>query len=368
MKSSNIRYLPGLDHLRAYAALLIVFYHAYAVYVAMPYALPRDHRPLGFLPRNPWVVLIQEGHTSVALFMVLSGFVFSVSAIGREIEYWPYVKNRCLRILPLLTVMLFVAGAAVPTMYTLHGMSQALLFRQNHEGLVPDPFTGMFWAVAVEVQFYLLFPFLHRFLERDGIKWGVGLIATALSLRLFAVYAGSSNAREISYFHIIGRIDQFMLGMIAARAYHHVRDRALNWPLLAIGSFLLAISVLVGYSVLGGWDSVGLWKIGWPTVEGAAWALFIITYVCFAQRYSGKWSIPIEQIGTWSYSIYLLHFSVLMGIPQIRPLLQSSTPNLAAQLYTWKFIIPVLLPLSALSYYVIERPFLQMRVKYLREP
>ncbi|HTU61800.1 MAG TPA: hypothetical protein VMF89_25260, partial [Polyangiales bacterium] len=98
------------------------------------------------------------------------------------------------------------------------------------------------------------------------------------------------------------------------------------------------------------------------------WAAFIVAYVGFAQRHAGRWSAPIEQVGTWSFSIYLLHYAVLMAMPRIVPLLPSSKPNLAAQLYTWKVIIPSLLSLSALTYYVVERPFLQMRVKYLREP
>lgn len=368
MKSSNIRYLPGLDHLRAYAALLIVFYHALQLYSYQLYGVRHDTRPFWILPRKPFAVLVEEGHTAVALFMVLSGFVFTIGCLGREVDYWPFVKNRCLRILPLLTVLLFVAGAAVPAMYTMRGMTQALFFRQYSDGMNVDPFTGMFWAVAVEFQFYLLFPFMHRFLERDGVKWGLGLIAAAMALRLLAVLGGSSNARDISYFHILGRIDQFMLGMIAARVYHRIKERALNWTLLSVLTFGIALATLVTYSVFGGWVSMELWKIAWPTIEGCAWAGFIVAYVGFAQRHAGRWSVPIEQLGSWSYSIYLLHFAVLTCMPRLIPLLASSSPNAAAQTYAWKAVIPVLLPLSALTYYVIERPFLQMRVKYLREP
>jgi peptidoglycan/LPS O-acetylase OafA/YrhL len=208
---------------------------------------------------------------------------------------------------------------------------------------------------------------MHRFMERDGIKWGLGLIVLALALRYCAAVGGVSNAREVAYYGIIGRIDQFVLGMIAARVYDQIKDRQLNWPLLSLAGFALALAVLVGYSVLGGWDSVELWKIAWPPCEGFAWACFIIAYVGFAQRHAGKWSLVIEHVGSWSYSIYLLHFPLLVAMPHLVPVLASDTPDQASQEYAWTVVIPVLLPLAALSYYVVERPFLQMRVKYLRE-
>lgn len=369
MKSANIRYLPGLDHLRALAALHIVFYHGLMVFSFIPRNATRDMRPLWILPRNPFVVFLEEGHTAVAMFMALSGFVFTIGAQGKDIEYWPFIKNRLLRIYPLFVVVLLAGIAAFPGAYSFLGVMQSLLLQANLPGstTVP-PFGSMFWAVAVEFQFYLAFPFMHRFLERDGVKWGLGLIVLATALRVLAVKcAGASNGRDIAYWHILGRIDQFMLGMLAARVYERIKHRELAWGLLSLGSFVLVLATLVGFSMRGGWDSVEPWRIYWPTFEALAWSCFIVSYVGFAQRHTGRWSWVLEQIGSFSYSIYLLHFAVLTALPNLIPLGVSSSPDRAALLYTLRVVLPVLLTLAALSYYVIERPFLALRVKYLRE-
>lgn len=61
-----------------------------------------------------------------------------------------------------------------------------------------------------------------------------------------------------------------------------------------------------------------------------------------------------------------LHYISLMALPRwISPALLPD-PDLSSQLYVAVVVLPVLLPLAALSYYVVERTFLQMRSRYLR--
>jgi peptidoglycan/LPS O-acetylase OafA/YrhL len=231
LESPNVQYLPGLDHLRAAAALLVLFYHGLHLLSLIPRAAGKvDFRTLWVYSKNPFVALIEEGHTGVALFIVLSGFVLSIGAIGREIEYLPFLRNRLLRVYPLFLVLTLAGIAANPSRFTLLSFLQALLLQTNVPGtLAVEPFSAMFWTLAVEFQFYLAFPFLHRFMEREGIGWALALIATAMMLRAAGAVVGSSNIQELSYTHIIGRIDQFLLGMIAARVYHRYKDAALPW-------------------------------------------------------------------------------------------------------------------------------------------
>jgi peptidoglycan/LPS O-acetylase OafA/YrhL len=199
--------------MRGFGAMLIVFYHALRLLSIMKAGPGGDPRQFWVFSKNPFVALIEEGHTSVSMFMVLSGFVFSVAAHGREINYFAFLKNRFLRIYPLYVVVLMIGLAAFPKAYSPDAIEQALLFQANYGDLNMHPFSSMFWAVAVEFQFYLLFPFLHRFIERDGVRWAIACIALFLAFRWLAATVGE-NPRDVAYWHLLGRLDQFLIGMV----------------------------------------------------------------------------------------------------------------------------------------------------------
>jgi peptidoglycan/LPS O-acetylase OafA/YrhL len=365
VKGRNTQYLVGLDHVRAFAALLIVFYHGLHVFSFYPRADGGDPLRFWIISRNPFVVLLEEGHSAVALFIVMSGFILSVGALGREISYWPYLQNRILRIYPLFVVLLFVGLAAHPGQYSLLGLIQTLLFQANYQGvLVLAPFSSMFWAVAVELQLYLLFPLLHRFIERHGARWVLGAVMLCLVLRLLAT-TGSSNARDLSYWQVLGRLDQFLIGMLTARVFRRVQHLQLPWGWLSLLAFSFTLSVLFAFNHQGGFPPIPLWKIAWPTIEALAWAPLLLTYSLFAQRVPRLLSAPLAAIGTVSYSIYLLHYTLITTLPRWFNFQLATDPNVASQLYTALVVVPALLPLAALSYYVVERPFLNMRVSYL---
>jgi peptidoglycan/LPS O-acetylase OafA/YrhL len=369
LKSPNHQYLPGLDHLRAAAAVLVLFYHGLHLLSLIPRAAGGNFRALWVYSANPFVALVEEGHTAVGLFMVLSGFVLSVGAIGRDIEYWAFLKNRFLRIYPLFVVVALAGIAAHPTHFSLFALAQSLLFQANFQGaLSVDPFSSMFWTMAVEFQFYLAFPFMHRFLERDGMLWALGLLAFANLLRLAAVMVGSSNVQEIYYWHIIGRIDEFLLGMLAARVYDRYKNAIVPWGWLSLAALCAALAAITSFNEMGGWLSVSLWKVLWPTLEGLIWAAVITAYVPFSKRLPGFVSVPLSRVGTLSYSMYLLNFACIYTMPRFIPYRLGAHPNLQSQIYIASTVLPVLLLTSALSYYCIERPFLQLRVKYVSGP
>ena len=96
MQSSNIAYVPALDHIRAYAALLALFYHGLQLFwhqAAYGSLFDATH---WLATGNPLLALLVEGHTAVALFMVLSGFIFTWGAKGRNIVYRSFIRNRLL--------------------------------------------------------------------------------------------------------------------------------------------------------------------------------------------------------------------------------------------------------------------------------
>ena len=91
MKSSTGKYYQALDHIRAVAVFVVFVWHF-------------NHFDNGQFA-NPLVFplsLFTEGHTGVAIFMVLSGYLFAKLLGSNKIKYSIFLYNRCLRLLPLL--------------------------------------------------------------------------------------------------------------------------------------------------------------------------------------------------------------------------------------------------------------------------
>src|SRR5688500_5770729 len=98
--SANVGYVAAVDHIRGVAALLMILYHGYQQVESKWFERGS----------NPLESLLIEGHTAVAMFMVLSGFIFTYGALtaagadpgpDRDIRYGAFIRNRLLRILPM---------------------------------------------------------------------------------------------------------------------------------------------------------------------------------------------------------------------------------------------------------------------------
>ena len=77
-------------------------------------------------------------------------------------------------------------------------------------------------------------------------------------------------------------------------------------------------------------------------------------------------SRALARVGEVSFSIYLLHFAIIFAMARHRLIFESGlSPTADALLNTLVLALPATLALAALSYAVIERPFLEMRRRYL---
>src|SRR5215467_3959037 len=238
MQSPNQRYVPELDELRACAALLVLLFHsAHAGWNSAGHS--------GWIvTRWPPLAVLLEGHTGVGLFMTLSGFVLARAALGRNVSYGQFLKNRVLRILPL---------AGLLTIFGLYGSKDINLSNAMAPFLLlyntPARFTDMthlsdsLWAVSVEFQFYLIAPFLFAFVSKRGL-WGFLLpaIALMLILRLIVLAPHWGDGPEmfsITYYSIVGRMNQFLIGIGLAWLYPRFQDAGPR-----IGVLLLIVASL----------------------------------------------------------------------------------------------------------------------------
>jgi peptidoglycan/LPS O-acetylase OafA/YrhL len=370
VKSTNAFYLHGIDHIRAFAAILVLFHHGY-LFIGGRLAYGEGGSLLGREASTPFSALVVEGHTGVSLFMVLSGFIFTTIAYGRSIHYGRFVLNRVLRIYPLMLALFAVGCLVRPAEASFGGLMAVLLipFGLPHPvdlWFVPDlyPFTTLFWTIGPEFLFYLLFPLLLALVQQQGLGALAFLLLGAVAVRGVLVVLGADVA-GISYWTIFGRIDQFLIGIGLAVVYRRRRRswHEVLWPI----ALVIAVHLLFNFSHTGSWDDAAAWKLLWPTIEGIVWAVFILGYLPFVERLPAPITSALAAIGGTSFSIYLLHMTVVAALLQTGPVAFGWGAGKDAFLNTLLFILPATLTISWLSFRMIEAPFLRLRVRYLDE-
>lgn len=371
MQSRNITYLPSVDMLRGVAALWILFFHAHHMISSiLREGIPFNKYKMWEHSLNPLLAPLLEGHTAVALFMVLSGFIFTWGAYGKEVYFKPFIRNRLLRIYPLFLTLLFIGLAANPAAFNLQKLFMMIFALSDFSRVDVGGFTAMAWAIAVEFQFYLLFPLLFTIATKSPKQVILGWIAAAIILRIFIVMLGGS-AREISYWHLGGRIDQFLLGMGVAfwLKTAHPKPEHLN-RMMFYGS-IAVVFILYAFHLLGGWPSNAGWKVIWPTVEGLMWSVVVAGFVGHQfDRELNKYYIQscLVWVGVRSFSIYLLHFPVIKLFTTHPEWMLKLTGNWRydALLNTVFIILPTVILISQVTWTSIEKPFLSLRTTYVK--
>jgi peptidoglycan/LPS O-acetylase OafA/YrhL len=368
-RSKNISYLIGVDHLRCAAALLVLYYHGIQLFSShvryQRMFLPADWRTAP----DPFSALLAEGHTAVALFITLSGFIFSFGAAGRHITYPQFLGNRFLRTYPLMLLVVMTGTAIHQKSVSLWPLLQLLLGGANLNGAQwLGDFSAMLWSVSLEWQLYALFPALMAILNRSGPGHMLMAIALLLATRLLAYQLGLNPVHGL-YTQVLGRLDQFGLGMIAgyifARHRHHPRLAQLLVPGVA-----LALAGAYAFNQLGGWPAVAWWKIFTPLLEGIVWAAVTLGYLSWLDRRRGRagWAArAAAAVGATSYSIYLWHFVLIQAqrrLDWVPRLIEQ--PELNAALLVTLTTLPVTLAFAACSYHVVEKPFMSLRRRYVQ--
>lgn len=353
MKSSEGIHIVGLDHVRALAVFLVFTYHFLTTLAGKGGTLPGSFS----FPGN---ALLFEGHTGVALFMTLSGYLFSRLTEGREIDFTAFRYNRFIRLAPLLAAILAIRFVEAST----YGYEAAVAWSWAMlGGLIFPSWPNGAWSVVTEMHFYLLFPLLVLLLRRDWKLLALVVVAAAAFRTWLYVAWSPEDAQYAAYWTIIGRIDQFVLGMIAARCASFFQGR----HRLAAAIGLAWVLAWYGFASVGGFyapDKQWLW-IGLPTAEGAAYAALIAYYEKSFRMPARGVSGFVGKIGEWSYSFYLLHFFV---VAEMARAIDRHVVALDNFYLAFLFSLPCFLVMAGaagLSYRWFETPFLRKRVRYL---
>jgi len=361
MRSPNEKnYWSRLDHLRLLAALLVMASHVWR-FAGGPNA-PHTTSTL--------LSVVQNGHVGVSLFLVLTGYLFTsiVNDNSGTLIYSAFIKNRALRILPLLTVLFFVFLSIDKAQHNGTTVLSLLLLQLNvgdeMSGFGQASFpVGVWWTTSVELQFYLVFPFIVAFFHKLGYRYLFGLIAIFIMVRV-AIFGIKGDMYWAQYHSIVGRMDQFLIGMVAAQL-HRDRPAMLRRiaPLLFTASLVALPIFCAGYRDVPWFESIFAF-----TVEALIFAALIVGYQALPVRIPPMLDRALSKAGELTFSIYLLHPMVLaalmaqFGFPHF-----TSSFTLNVMLYLLLYLIPPVLLLSKLTFECIEKPFLSLRGRYFHQ-
>ena len=367
MKSSNFGYIPALDHLRGIAAVLIVYFHgSHLIAHKLQYQVPYN---LSYWPTagNPLSSLVLEGHTAVSLFFVLSAFVFTVGSMNRNVNFVGFYRNRLLRTYPLFLFFLSLGIAFNMVNFSLPALVRSVFFGANSSGAVDGgPFTFVFWSVAVEWHFYLLFPFLIHLVKKFSWPILCVLILLFVLIRFYLMLQGA-DMLLVSYWSMLGRMDQFLIGMLAGLFYLNRFEESRRFDFIALFGMILVLTALFAYNQYGGSASNNQKWVIWPTIEASCWSIFVMGYLSVSRHFPVWMGRGLVALGTVSYSIYLVHYVVLDFLLQRDwdVILRVPDPLVSAVLNITLLLLPLVLLISTFTYWLVERPFLVRRKTYM---
>lgn len=358
----GIQHIPAIDGLRAVAVTAVIFYH------------------LGF----SW---IPGGFLGVDLFFVISGYVITrllLDSIERSggLDLRGFYKARARRLLPPMIFMIVVTGFYITIWaqdsvrrfvtdvpFALTGTINWWLVAKEQdyfEAIGRPPLLQHTWSLAVESQFYLVWPIiLLLVLKRFGkkvIPFAALLIALVSASLLFYVSLQLDASSDVS--HIYFGTDTHSVGLFLGSALavswipqnfkSEVSKRAQNF-IDFIGVFGL-IGILASFLLIDE-SSPTAYKIAFPLA--AVFGVAIITSIVHpASRFA-----PILQnrvllwVGERSYAIYLWHWVVF----------QISRPSVDIEGEDWALIavrILIVLALADISLKLVELPIRSGAVEY----
>ena len=212
-----------------------------------------------------------------------------------------------------LTPLLFVAFAAVATQSIVQGKLNEFVVQHLLAGFICPTWPDGAWSVTVEIHFYLLLPLILK-LDTGGPRYLPLLIVGALLLRA-ALWIATREVRFLAYWTILGRIDQFLLGILVLRVVERIQGQH-GLMLIATGFFCAFYASFTGQGGWYGTETSPIWIV-LPTIEGFYFALLIAWYdnlhvpQCILVRCLSR---AAGMVGACSFSIYLLHnFVVSVG-------------------------------------------------------
>lgn len=351
-----MEYIKGIEGFRGFLVVCILVYHLFSIF--FPYEI--QNFPGGFL--------------AVEAFFVLSGFlivrllksIFSGSE-NRLKAFQTYLRRRFMRIFPALA---FTAGFVLVLVHiilndhilkVLEESASALSFGYNFYLLFKEvPYFQKYeeinfflhmWSLSIEFQLYLL----------TGLIFLISGNYKPIKFFIFLVLAASSTFVSYLYFNVLNlnpdkiylsteaRSFGFFIGGLLALFEDNIKkvlNEYLGYILGAAGS----LGLLLVFFFFSGYTD---WFYPFGFLVADILTVFVILGFVGSKHFRESFNF-LSWIGVRSYSLYLLHY----------PLFVLTSLVYGSDVFYITLVVLILLPLSDLSYRLIEEPFRRLSFKF----
>jgi len=307
----------GLDELRGIAVLVVMVAHG-----------------AGLL--NMWPEHVTAyGVQGVYLFFAISGYLITrilLDATAKAEPLSTFFVRRFLRIWPLMLVALVASALLYPA--TSGSIAYNLILMNNYAmagGITPPAYTDVMWSLAIEEQFYLIYPFVVLLLGRNYLPFAIGIIVFVGFSFEAGLFPSPENYDIRHATH--GAMQYVAMGCAIALGVRGVAAAVIG-----------ALAAFVAFTLLHGLTQIR------PVWFGVTFVCFAVTYVTVHMRPIIRLA-PLAHIGRLCYGLYLIHFFVREFASKFFP---HGPIGFAGYL-----IVSYVLALA--SFYLFESPILRSR-------
>ncbi len=366
MYNKTSKYILELDGLRAIAVLAVVIFH---------------------MSKS----LLPGGYLGVDIFFVISGFIITRTILMSEgIEHFNYIKfllRRIRRLVPLLLVVVsiswfFALWLMLPSEIENYGQSvvatqffanNILLFLTSGYWDLAAQFKPLLhtWSLAVEEQFYLIFPLLILMSRNRSHNFFLNILTISFLISLLITIFAASENEKASFYMLHTRWWEFAIGCILAVIKNEETNLKNNSSNIAYVSFYFKEKIFVSsYSSTYQYLALiflllsflmfdeSLSVPGLHTLIPVLSSIILIGYFGTASIVNNILrSTFVRYIGVRSYGFYLWHWPALVFLSSF----SKDSPNYFVTL----LVVLISFILSIVSYRLIEVPF---RYKLLKKP
>ena len=383
--------IPELDGLRTLMIFIVSWYHIWQQSWLRPVI---GSYSLDYLVRSGYVWV--DGTVLLSAFLLFLPWAKAMQGRGPVPDTREFYYRRVKRILPAYYFIILAVLFIVALPWKLYDTPQYLVkdlathltftFPFFRDTYISTPLGAASWTLAIEVQAYLLFPFIARCVMKKP-AWTLGILtAVCFGFRAWCIWALPDYSMVVN--QLINFLDVYVIGILAAMLFVRLtgKEEALNtevkagrkyrWQVPATLVFAAALFGLLRLlrfqATSGDYVKIQMRQMIYRPAFALCFTALILSAPLSLLPLRKLLGNPVTKfLGGISMNYYLIHQTVIVHMKRLHfPASESDTPNMAGEQpwqnrYTfWAFVISF--ALAVLITYAIEKPAARL-IDKLRE-